>query len=236
MANEHISIEKFWDAVIKRDYDTVRKAIAAGFDVNAPIPGKVPPITFAQPAEDMVMLKMLWAAGTHPATPWLQMVFDDFASGGDGSKFRTKKVKPVGRMVLHRFNGDEEFAIERALIRRVGSHLEIKAVTNGTVIKSLPDTKGLPASPRARISIAAPIVKNWVNLKLSLPDGDTEESNATFYYVEHESLTANEITFLERKKNQYLLKWTAQTPDVNYYDGSKPDTLVEIEGWFTLEA
>jgi hypothetical protein len=236
-------IEKFWDAVITQDYETVRQALAAGFDVNARIPGKVAPIIFAQPAEDMIMLKMLWAAGASPATPWLEAVFADFANGSDGSRFKRKKSKPVGKFVLHRFNGDEEFALERAVMRiehhEDKSWLVLAAETNGIVIKSLPNTADLKATPSAQISILLPAseTKDLVGRKLSLPVADDEQSGdygATIYYVEHEALEANELEFVSKKKKRYWVKWTGLTTDVNYYDGSKPQTRIEIEGWFTV--
>ena len=246
MTYDITQIKRFWDRVAAQDYEAVQQAVTDGFDVNAPIPGKVPPVTFAQSAENMVMLKLLWEAGAHPATPWLGDVFADFAAGGDGSKFKRKKVRrPVGKLILHRFNGDETYALERAVIRverrEIGAQIELRAQTNGTVIKSLPDTQGLHGTPDAWVSNAISLseVENLVGMKLSVPhayDENTQDFNTNFYYVEHEPLLTNEIEFVSRSKNRYRVKWTSQTLDVNCYDGSKPDTRVEIEGWFTLEA
>ncbi|MEP7286534.1 MAG: hypothetical protein ABI947_12280 [Chloroflexota bacterium] len=243
MTNDRTPIEKFWDAVIAVDYKVVRKAIAEGFDVNAKIPGKVEPIVWAQSAEDMKMLKILWAAGAPPATPWLEAVFADFANGGNGSKFKRKKSRQVGKFILHRFNGDEEFALGPANIHighdENGSWLGLEAYTNGTVIKSLPDTEELYGRPHAFISAAVSQTKDLVGVKLSVStsyDDSLEDYISRFYYLRHESLDANEVEFLSRRKDKYLVRWTGQTPDVNYYDGSKPDTYIEIEGWFTVKS
>jgi hypothetical protein len=169
MINDRTPIEKFWDAVITLDYKTVRKAIAEGFDVKARIPGKVEPIVWAQSAEDMKMLKILWAAGASPATPWLEAVFADFANGGNGAKFKRKKARQVGKFILHRFNGDEEFALGPATIRIEHSQNEswvvLEANTNGTVIKSLPDTKDLYGRPHAWVSAAISETINLVRNK-----------------------------------------------------------------------
>jgi hypothetical protein len=238
-------IESFWSAVTRQDYDTVRKAIADGIDVNAKIPGKVAPIIFAQPAEDMVMLKILWEAGANPATPWLEEVFADFANGGDGSIFKRKKLKAVGNLTLHRYNGDEIFEINKAVIQIVKNNgkswLVIEISSDGTIVKGLPDTVNLGAMPSAQIAIPVEEseIENLVGKKFLLPNAYDEEIAdylSTIYYVEHEPLEGNEIEFISKKKNKFLLKWLGQTKDVNYYDGSKPNTRVEIESWVTRES
>lgn len=244
MKNQN-SIQQFWDAVIFQDYDTVRKAIADGFDVNAKMSGKVAPITFAQSAEDMVMLKLLWEAGAKPATPWLEAVFKDFSDGGDGSAFKHKKLKAVGNLTLHRYNGDEVYKIEIAVISieeiNGRTYLSLEIETNGRVEKSLPDTAGLQAKPSAQITIPVEELEesNLVGKNFSLLNSYNEVTNdylATIYYVEHEPLESNEIEIVSRKKDKWLVKWSGLTKDVNYYDGSKPNTRVEIESWFSLVA
>jgi hypothetical protein len=239
--DSQLTIDQFWDAVLRQEYETVRKAIAEGFDVNAKIPGKIAPIIFAQPAEDMVMLKILWGAGATPVNPWLEAVFSDFASGGDGLKLKTRpqKRKPVGKFILHRFNGDEEFALEEALMRiereaeHTSVHLEVR--TNGTVIKSLPDTEGLNGAPNAEITLtlSGDNPADLIGKVLMVDEGydaETEDYIAMIYYVEHEVLDANEVEFIAKKKNSYKIRWRGTTTDVNYYDGSKPDTHVEDRG------
>jgi hypothetical protein len=244
MKNNTVEVEKFWRAVMLLDYETVRNAIANGFDVNKRIPGKVPPITFAQTAEDMIMLKILWEAGAHPATPWLEAVFRDFTKGGNGSKYKTKPAKKVGEIILHRFNGDEKFELGEALIQieKVGKKYSITLIanTNGKVIQGLPDTRDLPAQPSAQINVLTKISdpENLTGEKFSLPssfDKQNKDYVSTIYYLEHEPLEANEIEVTAKKKHKYFIKWSGKTKDVNYYDGSKPDTLVMITGWFKIE-
>jgi hypothetical protein len=65
-------------AIITLDYDTVRTAIAEGFDFNQTIPGKRPLVEVAQPTQDITMLRLLWEAGATPTTPWLEKVFGAF--------------------------------------------------------------------------------------------------------------------------------------------------------------
>lgn len=77
-----ISSDAFSHAILTQDYETIRLAIAAGFDVNSPCDnGRFSFVRIAQPAQDMVILKMLYEAGAIPDTPWLESLFNDFANG-----------------------------------------------------------------------------------------------------------------------------------------------------------
>jgi hypothetical protein len=40
---------------------------------------------------------------------------------------------------------------------------------------------------------------------------------------------------VSRAGDRFRVRWTAVTQDVNYYDGSKPQTQVEIEGEFLFK-
>jgi hypothetical protein len=59
--------------------------------------------------------------------------------------------------------------------------------------------------------------------------------DAALYYCEHQPLRENHISVLSRAGDRFCLRWTAVTQDVNYYDGSKPLTRVEIEGEFLFK-
>src|SRR5262249_51924110 len=61
---------------------------------------------------------------------------------------------------------------------------------------------------------------------------DADSCTSRLYYCEHEPLRQNKITVVSRTGDRFWLRWTAVTKDVNYYDGSKPPTKVEIEGEF----
>lgn len=52
---------------------------------------------------------------------------------------------------------------------------------------------------------------------------------------EHEPLRQNRIAVVSRAADRFRLRWTAVTKDINYYDGSKPPTQVEIEGEFLFK-
>jgi hypothetical protein len=241
MSEQRIPVDEFWIAVIQLEYDKVRKYIAEGFDVNAWM-SNVPLITWAQPAEDMTMLKILWEAGAHSTTPWLEQVFADFAAGGDGEKFKRKKVQ-VGTITLHRFNGDEVYALERAYLAiehltENSSEVSLEGESR-TILKSLPDTELHDSWPSAQIYVVVPFraSESLVGKRVSLPvawDEQIGNTRASIYCIDHEPLEDNEIEILERRDNQYRVRWTGRTIDVLYNDASKPDTRVEIEGWFTV--
>jgi hypothetical protein len=61
----------------------------------------------------------------------------------------------VGKFVLHRFNGDEEFEVQRATILAVhgeaGFELWFDADTDGVCLKSLSDTESLRGRPKAEV-------------------------------------------------------------------------------------
>ncbi|XSG73327.1 hypothetical protein ACP8Y2_14170 [Herpetosiphon llansteffanensis] len=77
-----ISADAFCHAILFQDYATIRSAIDAGFDVNGLCSnGRTSFVQAAQPAKDMVVLRMLYEAGAVPDTPWLEELFNDFANG-----------------------------------------------------------------------------------------------------------------------------------------------------------
>ena len=85
MAKKKINPEDVDLMIVCQNYNGVRRALEAGFDINTRIPGKIPIVESAQPAEDPKMLRILWEADARPTTPWLKEVFADFENGGDGS-------------------------------------------------------------------------------------------------------------------------------------------------------
>jgi len=150
----------------------------------------------------------------------------------------------VGRFVLHRFNGDEEFRLRSADILAVhdqgGIRLWFEAETDGVPVKSLPDTADLGGHPKAEIAVTLKKLnpKRLPGRRFSVPSGYDQASEdyvATIYYVEHECLNNNNIEILDREDNVFQVRWSGTTTDVNYYDGSKPETKVEIEGKFTFK-
>lgn len=150
----------------------------------------------------------------------------------------------VGTFVLHRFSGDEVYAVKSATITASAEgdavDLFLYLDTRAKPIKTLPDTAELDPRPNAEIHITLKKfdVSKLVGRRFSIPaswDDEKQDHIACLYYCDHGELDKNVVRFLERDGSKFLVHWTATTTDVNYYDGSKPNIKVEIRAWFTFK-
>lgn len=149
---------------------------------------------------------------------------------------------PTGTLSLSRFNGTERFAIETARMFTVGDAddiklwFEIETVQDGA--KQNEDTKPYPAAPKAELGIAlgdfsadSLVGRDFYHVG---PTSDNEDScDSLFHYYEHQPLQNNHVVVSKRDRDTFKVRWSATTQDVNYYDGSKPDAIVEIDADFT---
>ena len=147
----------------------------------------------------------------------------------------------VGILTLNRFNGQEQFSISKAIIFQYKDEnrlmLSFEIETNQSSVKTLPDTKEFPAQPSAEFNVS---VTNfaWENLagkSFVIPHGydeETEEWLARFYYYEHQYIDQNEIKVIKHDGDKFHVIITGISNDINYYDGSKPRTEIEIDAWF----
>ena len=153
----------------------------------------------------------------------------------------------VGTMTLQRFNGEEAYAIDSAKIEHCkteggGYSVTFRAEASKVPIRTLPDTESLNARPFAEITLhlaKPPALALTVGQTFSLPKGYNEatgEYHTNFYYCEHEPLDNNEVVVLEREGLRVKARLSGTTTDVNFYDGSKPETKVVVEADFTLES
>ncbi|MFF3733454.1 hypothetical protein ACFYXM_24860 [Streptomyces sp. NPDC002476] len=152
-----------------------------------------------------------------------------------------------GRFVLHRFNGDEVYRIAFADIwvcAAEGSEgpvtlwFEVAADSDGA--RRCEDTEALGMAPTAEVGVELPgiDVDALVGREFVMPgvrDDDEDSCMSLLYYCEHQPLRDNRINVLSRDGDRFRLRWTARTQDVNYYDGSKPPTRIEIEGDFLFK-
>jgi hypothetical protein len=153
-------------------------------------------------------------------------------------------VLDLGRFILRRLAVGEEYRLETATIRAFpesdGIELIFETETAKGPIRSLPDTAESNRRPRAEVTVKAPALdpSHLVGQRFSIPDAYDEQNDeciATIYYFEHAGLNQNEIEIRERDGDLFRVLWTATTLDVVHYDGSQPDTIVEIAGWFRFE-
>lgn len=147
----------------------------------------------------------------------------------------------LGEFILHRFNGDEVFRLGAATIlayrTEEGVRVNLDAETAGPATASAADTAQNPANPRAEIAFVVESldVTGLAGRRFVVPRGQTDEDDlASLYYYEHDELNENVVEFLAREEERFRVRWTGTATDVNYYDGSKPDAKLEIEGWFVF--
>jgi hypothetical protein len=150
----------------------------------------------------------------------------------------------IGTFVLHRYCGDEIYTLRepelRAYLTDDGIALSFQAHTAPEPIQTMPDTAALRARPHAGVTVVVPALDpgGLVGARLSVPHGSDERGEdhvATLYYCEHEDLDGNVLEILSRHDDIFRVRWTGVTTDVNYYDGSKPATRVEIDGFFRFK-
>jgi hypothetical protein len=156
---------------------------------------------------------------------------------------RAETAPKESRFVLHRFNGDEVYCFEKAILRAYsterGVALWFEVSADANAIRRCEDTAEMGRSPSAEVGIDLPELdaNQLVGREFVIPgtQSDDEDScNSLLYYCAHEALRENHITVLSQTGDRFWLRWTAVVSDVNYYDGSKPPTKVEIEGEFTF--
>lgn len=102
-------------------------------------------------------------------------------------------------------------------------------------IQTLEDTVKLKAQPDLRITIpllsdADKALNDTLHFELLTGiEKETGDPIASLYYAEHQGLDNNIIDIRRVGDNLYYVTWRAETCDVNFYDGSKPVTVVEVE-------
>lgn len=152
--------------------------------------------------------------------------------------------RPDGRFILHRFNGDEVYRLRSAVMwaytteRGVTLWFEVEADPDGA--QRCGDTAGIGVWPNAEVGVELPELdaNALVGREFSIPGTQSDDEDSCMsllYYCEHEPLRQNVIFVVSRAGDRFRLRWTAVTQDVNYYDGSKPPTHVEIEGEFLFK-
>jgi hypothetical protein len=151
----------------------------------------------------------------------------------------------VGTLILHRFNGDEIYRVCQAIMQAALDEdgdvaLSLYVDTNVKPVQTLPDTEELRQHPNAEVQVTLQKldVSRLVGRRFSVPTAYSEAKEdhvAGIYYCDHKDLNKNLVRILEQDRNKFLVHWTGTTGDMNYYDGSKPGTKVEIKAWFIFK-
>jgi len=149
----------------------------------------------------------------------------------------------VGALTFERFNGIEQFTICRAELFLLDAdeddtyRLSFDFEATGSPLKTLPDTESLHASPGGEFNVE---ISNFdlarlVGQVFSIPHGDDDgDWLARIYYVEHDAARDCALRVLERDEDRFRVTVDGYCTDLNFYDGSKPDTHFVLEAWFTL--
>ncbi|MCP4442633.1 MAG: hypothetical protein GY810_27305 [Aureispira sp.] len=66
-------------------------------------------------------------------------------------------------------------------------------------------------------------------------DNPKHDTCSSFYYWEHQPISENTIEFIKFTEDFIQVKTSANTCDVNWCDGSKPETKIEIFAEFKYE-
>ncbi|MFG2628935.1 hypothetical protein [Streptomyces sp. NPDC048473] len=160
---------------------------------------------------------------------------------------RGEGADPGGRFVLHRFNGDEVYRFGSAEMwvghaSDGGTDADVtlwfELAADDDAVQRCEDTADSGMAPTAEVGIVLPAAEADAGrlvgrtfVMAGAADGE-DSCMSLLYYYEHEPLRDNRITVVSRDGDRFRLRWTAVCEDVNFYDGSKPPTRVEIEGEF----
>ncbi|MFJ6016624.1 hypothetical protein [Streptomyces sp. NPDC092952] len=168
-----------------------------------------------------------------------------------GEPLRSTAEGAEGRFVLHRFNGDEVYGLDEAVVRVIRSYdgdgegggghevtvwFEASAASDGA--RRCADTAEAGMVPSAEVGVGMTAAEAEIDrlvgrtfLMPGVPEGE-DSALSLLYYFEHEPLRDNRITVVARVGDRLRLRWTGECCDVNFYDGSKPPARIEIEGDF----
>lgn len=151
-------------------------------------------------------------------------------------------------ITLIRYNGTEKHALaeSNAFATRTEVNgkpqimLWFETETETEPLQDFPDSDELLSNPDAELTIYLDTLKlnEFAPLEFTLARGYNENSrslDARLYYFEHQEVNDNRGRIEYRGNGVFYVYWTGTTMDVNYYDGSKPDTRLELEGEFTME-
>lgn len=145
---------------------------------------------------------------------------------------------------LQRFCGHEVYAVQKGeVFVKLPGEGEQGVVLNlefhsGALIEGTTPENERGDEPTLEVNLPLPsltaseLVGKTIRVKKAL---DQERGTWNRIYVfEHEDLREIAATFVEISDNECRLSLTARTQDPNHYDGSKPETIVKLEGWFPL--
>lgn len=146
---------------------------------------------------------------------------------------------------LHRFNGTELYRFTTADMYAYmndagGVTLWFEATGDPDAIQRCEDTAEARCTPKAEagVLLAEFDISYLVGTEFCIPGVSSDEEDSCmslFCYFESEPLKNSRIRVISRAGDHFRVHWSAETQDVNYYDGSKPLTRIEVVGDFLFK-
>ncbi len=144
----------------------------------------------------------------------------------------------IGTLTLHRFNGDEAFAVSPATALAMPDgdqvRLNLEIETDERPLKTLPDRQTLAAQPNAEVTIRLPKAElaSRVGRRFSVPhswDEEAEDHVSRFYYCEHEGIDDNVIEFVRASRSSGYEEWSSARPAFERWSVNRLDAVREMQ-------
>lgn len=147
----------------------------------------------------------------------------------------------VGRLILHRFCGDEEYILTSARMHAFGEEDGIRlwfdAETEGEWVGPEPETSRFRPRPAVSVRVHLPALapRGLVGQRLAPTDREPNgDGPASIHYFDTDELEQPVVEVLGRDGQVFEVRISGSCTDVNFYDGSKPPTRLELTGRFTF--
>ena len=145
---------------------------------------------------------------------------------------------------MSRFNGIGKYALETAEWNvyedsdreKVNLWLRVEC---GEAIEETEDTSFYAGSSHWELNLVEDDLGEEFlvpGFEASIPIGYDESRGGwvtNFYFSSHEGSDNNTIKIIKREGDRLLIRISGDIKDVNYYDGSKPKSVLILQTWFT---
>jgi len=147
----------------------------------------------------------------------------------------------LGVLAMQRFNGIEKYKLNSAtwnLYRDEGKMTLCLRIDSNEAIEPAEDTASFFRSLNWELNLVDEKLTDGdlvSGFSATIPEAYDESKDGwitNFYYASHEGSENNRIEILEREGDKLLIKLEGEINDVNYYDGSKPNSQLVVQAWF----
>ena len=138
-------------------------------------------------------------------------------------------MEDIHMLAIKRFCGDELYPLESSKWYIIGHTLWIDlAFAQGSQLHE--DTEYLAEEPTWELSFK---IDDETILKKGtvLENANESDEGAYLYYCEHNPTYKNRLKILDRIDDKLLVRISAECCDINFYDGSKGNDVLELTAW-----